>query len=148
MSETEVRDPVEGPVEGHTETAPTPASPLLFRLAALVVIVAGLRAADDHGADERHQQHARSVLRHVEDHIGVNDLRAAALHHRPVDLALVSQRVDDGAHVLRGHEPQQRDRAALAVDLDLRDLSANALVRRARRTECDLGMSEWIALAH
>ena len=41
MSETEARDPV----EGHTETAPTPASPLLFRLAALVVIVAGLRAA-------------------------------------------------------------------------------------------------------
>ncbi len=30
---------------GHREGAPTPPSPLLFRLAALVVIVAGLRAA-------------------------------------------------------------------------------------------------------
>ena len=49
LSETEVRDPaegpVEGPVEGHSEDAPTSPSPLLFRLAALVVIVAGLRAA-------------------------------------------------------------------------------------------------------
>ena len=40
-----MRDPEVGPVEGHREGAPTPPSSLLFRLAALVVIVAGLRAA-------------------------------------------------------------------------------------------------------
>ena len=38
-------DAAEGPVAGHSEDAPMPPSPLLFRLAALVVIVAGLRAA-------------------------------------------------------------------------------------------------------
>ena len=45
LNETEVRDSAEGPVEGRSEGAPTPPSPLLFRMAALVVIVAGLRAA-------------------------------------------------------------------------------------------------------
>ena len=44
MTETAVRDPAERPVVGHVESVPTAPSSVLFRLAALVVIVAGLRA--------------------------------------------------------------------------------------------------------
>jgi len=46
VSETEVRSPAEVPVNGYNAGAPTLPGSLLFRLAALVVVVAGLRAAE------------------------------------------------------------------------------------------------------
>ena len=45
VSETEDRSPAEVPVNGHSESAPTLPGSLLFRLAALVVVVAGLKSA-------------------------------------------------------------------------------------------------------